>query len=186
MKPSKVGKCMFDSEKKAQLKKDFEELLLENMNSMYNLAYRMTYNRDDAYDLVQDASLRGFRFFYQFQTGTNFKAWILTIVRNTFINGYRKKVKEPHKVNYDILENYIGVPGTTGFEEEVFGEQLQISINELPEELKTAITLFYVEGLSYKEIAKVMKCPIGTVMSRLHMARQLLKKQLSQMTNQEV
>lgn len=158
---------------------EFQDLVLENINSMYNLAYRLTQNAEDANDLVQDASLRAYRFFGKFEKGTNFKAWILTILRNLFINRYRKHKKEPNKVSYEKIEGFVEMPQTSGFEEEVFGEQLQTSINELSEELQTVINLFYVEGLSYKEIAKVMACPIGTVMSRLHMARNHLKKKLS-------
>ena len=166
--------------------KEFDELLLESMNSMYNLAYRMTNNREDAQDLVQETSLKAHRFYDKFQKGTNFKAWVLTILRNTFINNYRKKVKEPSKVSYDVIENYVGTSKITGLEEEVFGENLQQSINKLPEELRTVVTLFYVDGFAYKEIAKIMNCPIGTVMSRLHMARQLLKKSLTNLMHKEV
>lgn len=171
---------------KSRIKEEFQELLLGNMDSMYNLAYRLTYNREDANDLVQEASLRAFRFFDKFEKGTNFKAWILTILRNLFINKYRKKVKEPTKVHYDELENFIGAPAIHGAAEEVFGENMQKSVDQLPEELKTAVILYYVDGFSYKEMAKIMKCPIGTVMSRLFMARQLLKKHLTALVNEEV
>ena len=174
-------------QKHNRLKKVFEERLLENMNSMYNLAYRMTYNnREDASDLVQEASLRAYRFYDKFEEGTNFKAWILTILRNVFINQYRKRIKEPAKVNFHEIEGFIGAPGISGAQEEIFGEMLQDSIDQMPEELKTVITLFYLEGLAYKEIAKVMNSPIGTVMSRLHMAKQFLKKKLTQIKNNEV
>lgn len=169
-----------------ELKAEFEEQLLEAMNSMYNLAYRMTMNKDDAYDLVQEASMRGFRYYGKFERGTNFKAWILTILRNIFINQYRKRVKEPSKVSYEEIESFVGTPETHGAVEEIFGENLQKSINELSEELRTVVTLFYVDGLSYKEIAKVMETPIGTVMSRLHIAKKLLKKQYTHYVNQEV
>ena len=167
------------------MKAEFEELLLENMDSMYNLGYRLTLNREDAADLVQKASLRAFRFFHKFERGTNFKGWILTILRNIFINDYRKRKKEPYKVDYDAVENFVGMPNFGGFEEEVFGEDLQVSIDELPEEMRTALILYYVDGLSYKEIAQVMKCPLGTVMSRLFMARQLLKKKLNHKLNKK-
>lgn len=158
--------------------KEYQELLLASMNSMFSLAYRMTRNYDDAKDLVQEAALRGLRFYGKFEWGTNFKAWILTILRNIFINQYRKNVREPAKVNYDDVESFVSLPAISGFAEEVFGEDVQKALDQMPEEMRTAVNLFYVEGLSYKEIAKVMDCPIGTVMSRLHMARQLLKKRL--------
>lgn len=174
---------MLDLQKKGEKDTEFEELLLESMDSLYNLAYRMARNKEDANDLVQDASLRAHRFFQKFERGTNFKAWILTILRNIYINQYRKKIKEPYKTSYDEIESFIGAPESNGFAEEVFGEQLQVSVDQLTEELKTVVTLFYVDDFSYKEIAKIMHCPIGTVMSRLHMARQILKKALIQLSN---
>jgi len=186
MKESPKGYHMLKTVKKEQEDKEFEESLLENMNSLYNLAYRLTFNRDDAFDLVQEASLRAHRFYHKFEKGTNFKAWILTICRNIFINQYRKRVKEPSKVSYEAIEGFVAMPQTGGAIEEIFGENVQRSIDQLPEELKTATTLFYVDDFSYKEIAKIMNCPIGTVMSRLHMAKQLLKKSLVQYANKEV
>lgn len=173
-------------ERSKEEKDDFQENLLASMNSMYNLALRMTSNMEDAKDLVQEASFRAFRFYHKFEKGTNFKGWILTILRNLFINQYRKRAKEPTKVNYHDLENYIGAPDISGCQEEIFGESLQKSIDVLPEDLKTVVTLFYVEGFAYKEIAEIMKCPIGTVMSRLYMARQLLKKKLTVLMKKEV
>lgn len=168
-----------------KIKTEYEEELLKCMNSMYNLAYRMTLNKDDAADLVQDASMRGFRYFHRYERGTNFKAWILTILRNIFINQYRKKVKEPVKLNYDEIEGFVGTPETHGAADEIFGEHVQRAIDKLPEEMRTVITLFYVDGLAYKEIAEVLKCPIGTVMSRLHIAKKSLKKHYMQFVNEE-
>jgi RNA polymerase sigma-70 factor (ECF subfamily) len=170
------GKAMLA--KSNQTKKEYQELLLENMNSMFNLAYRMTRNREDAADLVQEAALRGYRFFHRFERGTNFKGWILTVLRNLFINEYRRHKREPGKVSYDEVEGFIGAPDMKGFEEEIFGEMLQRAIDQLPEEMRTVLTLFYVDGFSYKEISKIMDCPIGTVMSRLHMAKRYLKSKL--------
>lgn len=157
----------------------YQEELLTAMNSLYNLGFRLTKNREDASDLVQEASLRGLRYYHKYEKGTNFKGWILTILRNIFINEYRKRVKEPNKVSYEEVESFVPAPKLSGVQEEIFGEEVQCSIDGLSEELQTAITLFYVEGLSYKEMAAVMKCPVGTVMSRMHMARQLIKKKLT-------
>lgn len=151
---------------------------MAHIDSLYNFAYRLTRNRDEANDLVQEASLRSYRFYHRFQKGTNFKAWAMTILRNVFINQYRQKVREPEKVSYEDFEEFISLPEMSGFEEEVLGESMQKSIDDLPEVLKTAIILFYLENLSYQEIARVMDCPMGTVMSRLHIARQMLKKKL--------
>lgn len=158
---------------------EFQELLLQHLNSFYNLAYRFTLNRETAQDLVQDAAVRAYRFFYQFKSGTNFKSWFMTILRNTFINDYRKRVKQPIKIDYNDVEEIIGsFDSLTGAEQEIFGEAVQRAIDRLPEQMRTIITLFYVEGLSYKEIASVMDCPIGTVMSRLHMSKKMLKKHI--------
>jgi len=168
-----------------RLKKEFEERVLEHLDSLYNLALRMTQNKQDAEDLVQEAVLRAYRFFYKFETGTNFKAWIMTILRNIYINQYRKRIKEPLKVEFEEVENFISFPEITGSQEEIFSETLKPLIDKLPEELRTTITLFYVDGFSYKEIAKVMNCPVGTVMSRLYTARQILKKQLGKVTKKE-
>lgn len=162
----------------------YEELLSGSLNSMYHLGYQLTQNTEETKDLVQEASLRAYRFFDKYEQGTNFKAWILTILRNTFINNYRKKVRQPHKVNYDEVESYVPAPEMSTFEEEVFSEDLSSHIESLPEEMRSVINLYYVEQLSYKEIAKVMDCPLGTVMSRLYMSKQLLKKKLSKSVHQ--
>ena len=171
---------MFGYKRSTELKSEFEENLLLSIDSMYNLAYRMTRHRENAGDLVQEASLKAYQAYHQFQKGTNFKAWVLTILRNQFINQYRQKSKEPKKVAYEEFEEIIETPQMNGFEEEIFGEHVQRSLDDLPEDLRVVVVLFYVEDLSYKEIAQVMQCPIGTVMSRLHMARQMLKKRLQQ------
>ena len=172
---------MFPFFKNEKLKDSFEDQLLAHLDSLYNFAFRLSRNREEAQDLVQEASLRGFKSFHKFAQGTNFKAWMFTILRNVYINDYRKKIREPHKVNYEEAENFVSLPGITGLEEELFGEALQRSVDQLPEELRTAVLLFYVEELPYKEIALVMNCPAGTVMSRLFMARQCLKKQMTRL-----
>ncbi len=172
---------MFPLFKNRESKESFEENLLEHLDSFYNFAYRLTRNKQEAEDLVQEAALRGFKFFHNFIEGTNFKAWMFTIVRNIYINEYRKKTREPLKVNYEEIEQFISLPAFTGFEEELFSEALQQSLNQLSEELRTTLILFYVEELTYKEIAEVMNCPIGTVMSRLFMARQCMKKKMMQL-----
>lgn len=176
---------MFQLFNNKKSKESFEEKLLGQLDSLYNFACRLTRNREEAEDIVQEASLRGFKSYHKFTEGTNFKAWMFTIVRNIFINEYRKKSREPLKVNYEDAENFISLPEFTGFEEELFSEALQQSLGQLPEELRTALMLFYVEELPYKEIAKVMKCPVGTVMSRLFMARQCMKKKMIQLAQKE-
>jgi RNA polymerase sigma-70 factor (ECF subfamily) len=171
--------------KKEEPKKPFEENLLEHVDSLYHFAYKLTRNREEAEDLVQEASLGGLKSYHRFEEGTNFRAWMFAILRNIHINQYRKKSREPIKVNYEAVENFISLPEFSGFEEELFSEALQQSLNQLSEELRTALVLFYVEEFSYKEIAEVMKCPVGTVMSRLFMARQCMKKKMIQLAKKE-
>ncbi len=177
---------MLSAAQKNTSTRDFEENLLKAMDSMYNLAYRLTLNHANASDLVQEASLRAFRFYHKFEEGTNFKGWILTILRNLFINDYRKKAKEPVKIDFDEYQGMIGTTELSGAQEEIFGESLQVAIDKLPEELRTVLTLYYVEGFAYKEIAKIMKTPIGTVMSRLHTAKNALKKMLDPKVQAEI
>ncbi|MCQ9208934.1 MAG: sigma-70 family RNA polymerase sigma factor, partial [Omnitrophica bacterium] len=153
-----------------KLKREFEEKAIEHIDSLYNLAWQMTRNRQDAEDLVQEASLRAYRNFSKFKPGTNFKAWIITILRNIYINQYRKKIKEPQRVEFDKVESFVSLPEVTAVQEEIFSETIQSSIAELPEELRTTLTLFYAEEFSYKEIAGIIDVPVGTVMSRLHRA----------------
>jgi len=175
---------MFTIFKNEEPKESFEEHLLEHFDSLYNFAYRLTRKREEAEDLVQEASLRGFKSYHKARI-INFKAWMFTIVRNLYISNYRKNSREPAKVNYEEVENFISLPEFTGFEEELFSETLQQSLDQLPEELRTTLMLFYVEELPYKEIAEITKCPIGTVMSRLFMARQCMKKKMIQLAKKE-
>ena len=170
---------MFGFVRSKNLKKEFEEKVLETIDALYNLAIQLTQNRQDAEDLVQETTLRAYRYFHRFERGTNFKAWIMTIMRNLYINKYRKKLKEPVKVEFEEVENFISLPEISGAHEEIFSEIIRNSIDKLPDELRMVISLFYVDGFSYKEMAKIMSVPLGTVMSRLYTARQILKKQLS-------
>lgn len=170
---------MFNWPQNKELKREFEEKISENIDSLYNLAIRMTQNKQDAEDLIQESVLRAYRFFHKFEKGTNFKAWIMTILRNIFINEYRKKRKEPQMVDFEKVKDFISLPEINGVQEEIFSEKTKSSIDRLSEELRTTLTLFYTENFSYKEMAKIMDVPVGTVMSRLYTARQILKKQLS-------
>src|SRR3989338_4216577 len=143
---------------------------------------QLTRNRQDAEDLVQEATLRAYRYFHRFERGTNFKAWIMTILRNLYINKYRKKLKEPVKIEFEEVENFISLPEISGVHEEIFSEMIRNSVDKLPQELRMVITLFYVDGFTYKEVAKITEVPLGTVMSRLYTARQILKCPLCALT----
>ncbi len=158
-------------------RRDFERELKGVLDALYNIAFQLTRSRHDAEDLVQEASLRGYRNFHRFEEGTNFKAWMMTVLRNIYINEYRKKARGPAKLEYreGETEKYSSNPtGETGF-----GEKTGEIIAGMPEEMRSVLTLFYVEGFSYREIAEIMNIPEGTVMSRLHGARRELKKQLA-------
>lgn len=176
---------MFNWHITERLKKEFEENILEYIDSLYNTAFVMTQNKADAEDLVQEASLKAYRFFHRFKRGTNFKAWILTILRNTYINAYRKKTREPLSVEFDKVEDFISLPEPKGFQDDILSETIRNSIDRLPDELRSTLILFYVEGFSYKEISKILNVPLGTVMSRLYTARQALKKQLAGLVKKE-
>ena len=172
---------MFRTPRSEKSRNEFEEKISETIDSLYSMALRMTRNRQDAEDLVQEASLKAYSNFNKFREGTNFKAWIMTILRNIYINQYRKEKKEPLKVEFreEVTEKFVDMPEAASPGEEAFGDAVGDSVERLPEELRTAVTLFYAEGFTYREIAEVMGVPVGTVMSRLYNARQILKKELA-------
>lgn len=169
---------MFKWHQDSRLKEDFEEKIVECIDSLYNIALHMAQNKQDAQDLVQEAALRAYRNFGKFRPGTNFKAWVITILRNTFINEYRKRRKEPPMADFEKVKDFISLPEISGAQEEIFSERIRSLIDKLPEKLRTTIMLFYAEGFSYKEVAKIMDVPVGTVMSRLWTARQTLKEEV--------
>jgi len=176
---------LFNWPRNKKLKREFQEKILEHIDSLYNVALHMTKDKQNAQDLVQETALRAYRFFHRFEAGTNFKAWVMTVLRNIYINDYRKKIKEPAHIEFEEVEDFISLPQINGAQEEIFSETMQSLINELPQDLTTTLTLFYVDSFSYKEIAQIMSCPIGTVMSRLYTARQILKRQLSKYVEEE-
>ncbi len=167
----------------------FNNEFLPLIHSMYNFAYRLTLERDDAKDLVQDTYLKAYRFIESFQTGTNAKAWLFRILKNSFINDYRKKSKEPNKVDYQDVETYYNsedvnrqITPDLRVEslKDMIGDEISNALNSLDVDFKTVIILCDLEGFKYEEMAKILDIPIGTVRSRLHRARQLLKEKLSE------
>lgn len=168
----------------------FEALAFEHIDALYRAALRLTRNRWDAEDLVQDAYLRAYRFFDRFQPGTNFKAWLFTILRNTFINHYRKKKIQPatlafDKVAFMLPDTDEGAPASRYVDqydetryEDLFGDQIQAALGRLPEEFRMVVMLADIEEFHYQEIAEIMNCPIGTVMSRLSRGRRQLQRYL--------
>ena len=163
-------------------RKEFAEIALQYMNSVYNVALRMTRDETEAQDLVQDAYLRAYRFFNKFEKGTNFKAWLFKILKNIYINKYRKESKMPQMVDISNIEASGDLATTATPEDEIFDELLDddvtIAIDALPEEFRLAIILSDLEGFAYKEVAEILDIPIGTVMSRLHRGRRLLRNSL--------
>ncbi len=165
----------------------FEKEFLPHIGSMYNFAYRLTFNEDDAKDLVQETYLKAFRFLNSFQQGTNAKAWLFRILKNSFINDFRKKSKQPAKVDYQEVESFynsddVDVSMTTDLRVEtvqhMIGDEVSNALNVLAVDFRTVIILCDLEGFTYEEMSKILDIPIGTVRSRLHRARNLLKEKL--------
>ncbi|AOZ73451.1 RNA polymerase subunit sigma [Boudabousia tangfeifanii] len=169
----------------------FEELAMPLLDVAYSSAMRLTRNQQDAEDLVQDTFAKAFSAFSQYQQGTNFKAWLLRILKNTFINQYRKAQRSPAVTDSEGVEDWqladaANHEGTGLLSAEVealdrLGTQDLIdALDSLSEERRIVVYLADVEGLSYKEIASALDIPIGTVMSRLNRGRAQLREQLSE------
>jgi len=167
--------------------KDFEQQTLPHMEILYNYALRMTGNTEDAKDLLQETFLKAYRFWEKFEQGTNLRAWLFRIMKNTYINVYRKEAKEPDKVDYNDIENYYDLirdqnSDDNDLQTKIFGQLLDddvsTALESLPEEFRTVVILCDIEGLSYEEIAEFSQIPVGTVRSRIHRGRKLLYAKL--------
>ncbi len=165
----------------------FEETVLVHFRFLHNMALKITRNEDDAQDLVQEAILRAYRFFDKYEPGTNCRAWLYRIMKNTFINSYRKQRRQPGGPSYDEMEEVLeaeadapaaSVDPQASLINNRLREDVAVALEALPQDYRTALSLSLVEGFSYKEIAGMMSCPIGTVMSRIHRGRLLMQKQL--------
>lgn len=165
----------------------FEEELMPQIDALYNFAFHLCYNEDDANDLVQETYMKAFRFISKYIKGTNAKAWLFKILKNAFINQYRKKSKRPTKVDYeDIVSYHDNEEGSfvdfMDLRQEIFqgmmGDEVTNAVNLLPIDFRTVLLLCDVEGFTYEEISKIIDIPIGTVRSRLHRARNMLKEKL--------
>jgi len=166
-----------------KIHEEFQQIAIPHMDALYNFAYRMTGDSDDANDLIQETYMRAYRFWDKFEKGTNCKAWLFRILKNTYINSYRKNTKEPDKIDYEDVENFYEnvKPSTTDdahLEREIFDnlldDEVSRAIESLPEDFRTVVILSDIEGFSYEEIADFIDCPVGTVRSRLHRARKML------------
>jgi RNA polymerase sigma-70 factor (ECF subfamily) len=180
-------KYSLTAKEQGKLNTDFEKEAVPHMNSVYNFALRMTGDEDDADDLVQETFLKAFRFFDKFERGTNCKAWLFRILKNSFINDYRKQTKEPDKVDYEDVQNFYDTIksdeiDSNHYEQDAFtnllDDEISKAIEELPEDFRTVIILSDIEGFTYEEISDFVDVPVGTVRSRLHRARKMLYTQL--------
>ena len=166
----------------------FEKQALAHLGSMYSVALRMTRNQGDAEDLVQETCLKAYRFFHRFQPGTNCKAWLLKILTNIFINKYRQRAKEQTKIeygesgDYQLNQKLLLANRNPNPEEALWSqvgeEQIKKALDALPEDFRLAVVLCFVEGFSYDEISEILGLRLGTVKSRIHRGRLILKSQL--------
>ncbi|MBM3212111.1 sigma-70 family RNA polymerase sigma factor [Candidatus Poribacteria bacterium] len=159
----------------------FQETAIKHIDSIYRFALYMAKNDNDAQDLVQDTYLRAYRFFDKFEEGTNCKAWLLKILKNTFINNLRRDKRFLHTVHISEMEEQsmdISIEAKDELDGELFDDDITAALESLPDSYKIVVILADVEGLSYKEISDLVGCPIGTVMSRLCRGRRILRKKL--------
>lgn len=163
--------------------KEFETEVIPYTDALKSFALKMTNDTDDADDLLQDTLMKAFRFFDKFEKGTNMKAWLFQIMKNSFINNYRKTSKEPNKVDYEDVQNfYENIKAedvkSQHYQSDAFSDvlddEITSALSKLPDDFRTIVFLSDVEGYTYEEIADFVDCPIGTVRSRLHRARKML------------
>jgi RNA polymerase sigma-70 factor (ECF subfamily) len=173
---------MFGLRQKRDERREFEELALPHLDSLYGTALRLTHNEKDAEDLVQDTILRAFRFFHRFERGTNVKAWLFKILTNTFANKYRKRQRERtilDEVQTQAELNEAGLPDPeAALAARLVSDQVKEALESVPEEFRLAVILADLEDFSYREIAEIVDCPIGTVMSRIYRGRRILQRKL--------
>lgn len=171
---------------KTEKVKDFEQQALAHMGVLHRFGVRLTGNAADADDLVQETYLKAYRFWDKYDQGTNIRAWLCRIMKNSFINLYRGKSRRPEMVDYseivkptsvhhiaaDALEQQEPVP------ESHLDDDVTSAVSGLREMFRTVVILSDIEGLTYEEIARRVGCPLGTVRSRLHRGRTLLHSAL--------
>jgi RNA polymerase sigma-70 factor (ECF subfamily) len=178
--------------KKTKYEKIFDKELLPHIDALKTFAFHLSYNEEDANDLVQETYMKAHRFIDKYIEGTNAKAWLFKILKNAYINEYRKKSKRPTKVDFEDIVSYHDSDEDKGsgyldLREEIFenmmGDEVTNAINSLPIDFRTVILLCDVEGFTYEEISKIIDVPIGTVRSRLFRARNMLKEKLKSYAN---
>lgn len=170
---------------------NFEIEALTHKDALYNYALKISQNVDDAQDLLQETYYKAYKNYHQFEKGTNSKAWMFMILKNTFINNYRKLKKEPVKVDYDDIENIYDASGPENDKKnklnnlnreaynDLLDDELSSALSKLPSRMREVFLMCDLEGFTYEEIAEAVNIPIGTVRSRIHRARKLLYRELS-------
>lgn len=181
---------MFDLRQTDRIRSEFEGLALAHVDPLYSAALRLTKNDRDAEDLVQDTFLRAYRFFDKFERGTNIKAWLFKILTNTFINRYRRTVKERSIVEGSernaVHERFVSREAAElaanpeqFFFDRLLSDDVLQAVDSLPIDFRLVVILADLQEFSYKEIAEILDVPVGTVMSRLFRGRRLLQKALA-------
>lgn len=169
--------------------KAFEDEMLPHMSALLYFALSKTSNIMDAEDLLQDTFMNAYRYLDKFMSGTNAKGWLLRIMTNSFINRYRKRLKEPDQVNYEDEEKQYAFLNSRSSEdsdlqqemlESQLGDEIADALDHLPDDYRTVTILSDIEGYTYEEIADFLEIPIGTVRSRLHRARKILRSILKE------
>lgn len=182
------GKVVSPEQDRSSVSEAFEAIALEHFDALYNTAVRLTRNATEAQDLVQETYLKAYRFFHRFEPGTNIKAWLFTILRNTYINTYRRAVRQQSQVDFEqVSPFYADTSPSPAWDDRksmeemlhhVVQDDVKRALDDLPEEYRIVVLLADLEDFSYKEIAAIVACPVGTVMSRLFRGRRLLRKHL--------
>lgn len=166
-------------------RQEFEVEALVHLDALYGIALRLSGGEEPgAEDLVQETMLKAFRAWDRFESGTNCRAWLMTILRNTFINDFRRRKTRPTSVGFEQLAErpqaaslYEADPEGRIFER-MIDDEVVAAIDELPEEFRVPLVLADIEGLRYQEVAELMEIPVGTVKSRLFRARKRLQERL--------
>lgn len=169
--------------------KEFSELTKPYIKSLKNTAFRLARNEQESEDLLQETLYKAYRGFSSYKPNTNFRAWIFKILVNTYLTHYRKMVKQPQKISYGEVEEFYLYQKSENesdyysnspenISEESFGDEIKTTLNKMPYYFRIVVTLYDIEGFSYKEISNMINIPVGTVMSRLNRGRGLLRQKL--------
>jgi len=172
-------------------REDFTHDAMQHAPQLFSTAMRMTRNRSDAEDLVQETFIKAWRSFATYQQGTNLRAWLFRIMTNTYINKYNAQQRKPTETELDDVEELflykrLGSVDQSQLSQSAEDQMLSLftddevkkALEELPEQFRIPVLMSDVEGFSYKEIAEILEIPLGTVMSRLHRGRKAMQKML--------